>query len=114
MQDRHDLQRVSTTGVHHPTEERQRLGGVAGVDRIGEVPRRHSPGVAEERLDLGEREHVVGAVGAGERGQDAVEASGVLTEPGTELVSRIRLDAQPRVLDAVGDPLLAILGPRRR
>ena len=54
VQDGHHLQRMTLTGAHHAMQQQQRLRGVATVDGIGEVPRRHSPGLAEERLDVGD------------------------------------------------------------
>ena len=50
VQDRHHLQRMALAGAHHPVQQLQRHGGVTTVDGVGEVPRRHATGVAEERL----------------------------------------------------------------
>ena len=53
VQDRHHLQRMALAGAHHPLQQRSDIGGVAAIDRIGQIPRRHAAGLAEERLDVG-------------------------------------------------------------
>ncbi len=52
LQDRHHLERVPLPRPHHPAEQGERGAGAAVVDGIGEIPRRHAAGVAEERLDV--------------------------------------------------------------
>ena len=90
--------------MDHPAEQCERLGGVAGHDRVGEVPRRHSPGFTEERFDLRHRDLRVGTVRTGKCGQDAVKSTGVLTEPQRKLVGRGAVDLETRLLDLILHP----------
>ena len=46
-------ERVALAGPQHAAQHAERGGGVAPVDGVGEVPRRHRAGLAEERLDVG-------------------------------------------------------------
>ena len=46
----------ATLGVQHPARDDDGLGGVTGVDGVGQVPLGYVAGVAEVRLDVGEVE----------------------------------------------------------
>ena len=56
VQDGHHLQRVAAARRRSSAPAATSAGrGAAGVDGVGEVPRRHAAGLAEERLDVGRR-----------------------------------------------------------
>jgi hypothetical protein len=52
LQHVHDLQSRAAVGVEHAPSDDDGLGGVAGVDGVGEVPLGHVAGVAQVRLDV--------------------------------------------------------------
>jgi hypothetical protein len=73
---------------------------IASVKSHGGTP----PASPRNGSIVGEREHVVGAIGAGERREDPVEAACVLPQPRPELCRGVRLDPQPGRSDVIGDP----------
>ncbi len=77
MEDVHDLQPCATLGVEHAPRGHDRLGGVARVDGVGEVPLGNVAGVTEVGLDVGERERRR-AVDRLERARQGVHAGHVV------------------------------------
>ena len=71
---------MALAAVHHPAHHRERLRRLAGVDRIGEIPRRDVAGLAEERLDVAGGEAHAFAERRVQHGDDAVEAAHVVAE----------------------------------
>ena len=96
VQDRHDLQGMTFAGAHHPMQQQQRLGGVAAIDGIGEVPRRHSPGLAEERFDIDDLQDPRVAVCRRERFEDALHPAGVFSEPRRQQAEGLLVEPQTR------------------
>ena len=71
---------MPAAGLRHPGEESDRGGRVAGVEGVGQLPRRDVTGLAEERLHVLRRQRGGRAERSGERGEDAVESPDVLAE----------------------------------
>ena len=81
LQDVDDLQSGAPSRLEHATRDDDRLGGVAAVDRVGEVPLRHVAGVAEVRLDVSEVERRR-AVDRLQRARQRVDARDVVAHDG--------------------------------
>ena len=101
-------------GAHHPVQQQQRLGGVAAIDGVGEIPRRHSPGVAEERLDIDDLQRPRVAVRRHQRVEDALHPAGVLAEPRRQQRERLLVELQPGGDDLLLEPAATLAGTRRR
>ena len=79
----------------HPAQPVERSRGVAAVDRVGELPRRHSARLAQEGLDLVLTEPRSGPVGRLEAVEQRREPAEVLTEPIGDEVARGPRRASP-------------------
>ena len=96
-------------------QQRQRRRRVAGVDGVGQLPRRHAAGLAEERLDVAPAEAPAVAERGGQRGQEAVEAADVLAEALGDASPRAGVDSRtPAAVGLLDDPALAVARPARR
>ena len=78
----HDHQRVAAAarracGAAWPSA----AGDVAAVDGVGQLPRRHAAGLAEERLHVAAVELGAAAVGRRERLEQRRQAADVLAQP---------------------------------
>ena len=85
MQDADDLRPGPATGPEHAVQGGERQAGRAGVDGVGQVPRRDGTGLAEERGELILVDGRALAVGDGEGldqpGQPAEILAEMVAEP---------------------------------
>ena len=114
VQDRHDLQRVSLAAVDHPPEQRERERGLAGIDRVGEVPGRDTACFTQERLDLGDPDPHTFAVRRPQHPDQTLESPRFLAELLGDAGCGCGVEAQPVLLRFDLDPRLAILRTIRR
>ncbi len=82
----------------------ERRADVALVDGVGQLPRRHAAGLAEERLDVVDPEAGAGAERADQRGQHADEALRVVAEPLGDALGGRLVEAEARGRHLLVDP----------
>ena len=114
VQDGHQLQRMTAPCAGHPGQRLQGEDGVAGVDGVGELPRRHAAGLADEGLHVVDAECPAAAERRRQRGQQTVEATDVLAEPLGDRLGGRRRQSHAHLARLLDDPCLAIAGTRRR
>ena len=94
--------------AEHALEVLERGRGVAAIDGIGEIPRRHAPGVTEERLDLLGADRRARAERARQHAQQPGEPAHVLAQVAGDEVGRVGVESHRCVLQPRRQPCLAV------